>query len=110
MYRIVLYQMSPKRRPVEKFIKSLDGKTQAKLIRIIELLKEYGLDIGMPHSKYVKNGIFELRIRGKVEVRIFYVVQKKTIILLHGFIKKTNKIPDKELRLTLSRAKQLTKL
>lgn len=82
---------------VETFLESLDAKEIAKAIRTIELLEEFGNDLGMPHSRYMSDGLLELRIRGTREVRIFYCFHKKQAILLHACIKKTQKTLDKEL-------------
>ena len=82
---------------VETFIESLDEKKIAKIIRTIELLEKFGNNLKMPHSRYVDDGLSELRIRGKREIRIFYCFHKNKAVLLHAFIKKTQKTPDKEL-------------
>jgi len=82
---------------VETFIESLPEKEIAKVIRTVELLKEFGNKLGMPHSKHIDNGLLELRIRGKREIRIFYCFYKNKAVLLHACIKKTQKTPVKEL-------------
>lgn len=82
---------------IEKFFESLDAMEIAKTIRTIELLQEFGNNLGMPHSKYLHNGLLELRIRGKREIRLLYCFHNGTAILLHAFIKKTQKTPEKEL-------------
>tara|TARA_B100000745_G_scaffold204069_2_gene134762 strand:+ start:811 stop:1113 length:303 start_codon:yes stop_codon:yes gene_type:complete len=82
---------------VETFIEGLDEKEIAKVIRTIELLEEFGNKLGMPHSKHIDDGLLELRIRGKREIRIFYCFSKNKAILLHACIKKTQKTPVKEL-------------
>lgn len=77
----------------------------------INLLKEFGPRLGMPYVKPVGNGLFELRVRGKQEVRILYAyVRGDTIYLLHGFVKKTQTIPRKELNIALKRQKEVDSL
>jgi len=88
---------------VEKFIQSLEKNTIARVIHTIELLEKFGNELGMPHSKMVSRGIFELRINGGQNVRIFYAFSKNKAILLHGFIKKTSKIPKKEIDTVIKR-------
>lgn len=57
-------------------------------------------------TKPMGNGLVELRVRGKQEVRVLFVYAKgKRIYLLHGFIKKTQTTPKKELELALQRKK-----
>lgn len=82
---------------VEKFIEDLTEKEVAKVIRTIELLEEFENKLGMPHSKHIDDGLLELRIRGKREIRIFYCFNKNKAILLHACIKKTQKAPEREL-------------
>lgn len=77
----------------EEFINCLDKKAIAKVLRTLDLLERFGNKLGMPHSKKINTYLFELRIRGKKEIRIIYCFRKNQIILLHAFIKKTQKIP-----------------
>ena len=88
---------------VEKFIRSLEKDTIARVIHTIELLEKFGNKLGLPHSKMVSRGIFELRIHSSQNVRIFYAFSKNKAILLHGFIKKTSKIPKKEISIAIKR-------
>lgn len=88
---------------LKKFILSLEKQAIAKVLRTIDLLEKFGAQLDMPHSKKVAPHLFELRIRGKQEVRIFYTFQNKIIVLLHGFVKKSPKIPPKELHIAKQR-------
>lgn len=83
---------------LEKFISNLEKSTIAKVLRTIDLLESFGQKLTMPHSKKVDSRLFELRVRGKQEVRILYSFHGGSAILLHGFIKKTQKISKKELK------------
>jgi len=95
---------------IEKFISSLNKPTIAKVLRIIDLLEIFDYRLGLPHCKKVANNLFELRIRGKQEIRIFYTFFKNEIVLLHSFIKKSQKIPQKELQIASKRLKRLTNI
>lgn len=77
--------------PVDDFLETLSDGEVAKTLRMIDLLEEFGSDLGMPHSRYMSNGLLELRVRGKREIRIFYCFKNKKAILLHGCIKKSQK-------------------
>jgi len=92
---------------VEEFIKSLEEQTIAKVLRTTELLEEYGPQLVMPHSRKIENNLFELRIRGQQEIRIFYTFHKSSAILLHGFVKKSEKTPKKEIKTALQRLEAL---
>lgn len=82
---------------VEIFVGSLTAKEVAKTLRTIELLEEFGSNLGMPHSRHMADGLLELRVRGVREIRIFYCFHKNKAVLLHACIKKTQKTLDREL-------------
>ena len=90
---------------LEKFIKSLQKPTIAKVLRTIDLLEEFGQKLGSPHIKKISAHLFELRVSGKQEVRIFYSFHKSQTCLLHGFVKKSQKIPRKEIKIALQKRK-----
>ena len=93
---------------IEEFVESLQEQTIAKVLRTFDLLERFGNQLKMPHSKKVSDGLFELRIRGVQEVRFLYMFQKvKIVIVLSGFIKKTNKIPIRQLSLAKRRKNDL---
>ena len=85
--------------PVEEFLLSLNVKMRAKLVGIMKILQEKGNSLREPYSKYLDDGIFELR--GKVgsdisRVLYFFYYDGK-IILTNGFVKKTQKTPKVEI-------------
>jgi len=104
-WNIKAFETKRGEKPVEEFTKSLDEATIAKAIHAIDLLEKYGPFLGMPHSKKLASELYELRIRGKQEVRIIYGFVGKNIFLLHGFKKQTQKTPKKEIVTALSRFK-----
>lgn len=95
---------------VNEFIVSLEESAIAKLLRTIDLLEKFGNQLQLPHSKSIGHGLFELRIHGRKEIRIFYGYHKKRAILLYGFIKKTPQIPRKELNIAQSKLKDISDL
>jgi phage-related protein len=105
-YRLEFFKTSSGRSPIDEYINALDGKTYVKLERLFELLTTHGPDIGMPYSKSLGKGLFELRLRGRQETRLFYVfIQQQRIVVLHAFAKRTQKTPDQELALARLRQK-----
>ena len=62
----------------------------------------------MPASKSLGGGMFELRTTGKIQVRMFYCFHKGKAHILHAFVKKTAKIPSRELDLAERRRGLLT--
>jgi len=95
---------------LEKFIKGLQKPTIAKVLRTIDLLEKFGQKLGPPHTKKISANIFELRVPGKQEVRIFYSFHKSQIFLLHGFIKKSQKIPPREIKIAFQKLKLLDRV
>lgn len=95
--------------PVAEFIESLTTKEQAKIARSIDLLEEFGILLGMPHVKKLEKDLWELRILFSGNIyRIFFTQKdKQTIMLLHGFKKKTQKTPAKELEIAQERLKRV---
>ena len=100
LYNIDFYVKENGKIPVQEFLDSLQKKMLAKALREIKLLQENGRDLREPHVKYMKDGIYELRVKAGSDIsRIFYFFfSKEDIILTNGFIKKTPKTPQKELK------------
>ena len=93
----------------QQWLDALPVGVQASFLKLTELLIEFGANLRLPHSKAMGNGLFELRPKGKEGIaRVFYcVMTKKKIIFLHGFVKKTEQTPKKELRIARSRMKEI---
>lgn len=82
---------------------------RADYARLAELLMEFGADLRLPHSRAMGNGLFELRLKGKEGIgRVLYCTLKgRRIVMLHCFIKKTAKTPNKELDIAIKRMKEV---
>ena len=87
----------------EKFLFKLDRETKVRLARDIDFLRENGVDLKMPFAKRVGKRLWELRTSGKQRVRILYTIEASQIYIVHWFIKKTKKIPIKELKTAIKR-------
>ncbi len=94
---------------LQKEIRALPAGIQARYIHITERMCIYGANLGMPHTKAMKDGLFELRMKSQEGIgRVFYcTLMNKRIIMLHSFIKKTKKTPLKELNIARSRMKEM---
>ncbi|MCL2034088.1 MAG: type II toxin-antitoxin system RelE/ParE family toxin [Oscillospiraceae bacterium] len=66
-------------------------KILAGALRDIDVLERYGTALTEPHVKHIRGKLWELRIKSASEIsRIFYFIPiGKSIVLLHGFVKKT---------------------
>ena len=81
----------------------------ASFVRITEQMVVSGPHLGMPYTKAMGDGLFEIRARGPEGIgRAFFCCMKgKRIVILHGFVKKTQATPIKELRLAKQRMKEV---
>lgn len=102
-WNVIAFESKRGEKFVENVIKSLDAKTIAKIGNEIDLLERHGPILGMPHAKKLARELHELRIRGKQEIRIIYCYIQNNIYLLHAFKKKTQKTPQKEVKIALRR-------
>lgn len=95
MWNIEYYQSGVGKVPVAEFIDSLDAKSRAGIARTLDLLEEFGADLGMPYARHLEKQLWELRIRhGRNRYRIIYFLATgETFVLLHGFTKKTGPVP-----------------
>ena len=84
----VSYFRSQNRSPLEDFIETLEKGEIAKINRLNAMLAKYGVSAGMPFVRKVCTGIWELRARGKREIRLLFNQSDARIIHLHVFIKK----------------------
>ena len=81
----------------------------ARFLRYAERMEIYGPDLGMPHTRAMGDGLFELRLKAAEGIaRVFYcTVVGRRIVMLHQFIKKSEKIPRKELAIARKRLKEV---
>lgn len=105
MTKVIYYTNTTGENPTRKFIESLQEKQQRKIIRILTYIEEYGLITAIPHvKKLTGTPLWEIRILGQDSIRVLYAtIEKDIILVLHGFIKKSQKIPHKELETTINR-------
>jgi len=94
---------------LQEEITALPAGIQARYIHLTKRMQVHGANLGMPHSQPMKDGLFELRMKSKEGIgRVFYcTLVNKRIVMLHSFIKKTQKTPSKELKIAISRMKEV---
>ena len=81
----------------------------ARYLRYSDRMEVYGPDLGMPHTRAMGDGLFELRLKAAEGIaRVLYCTMVgKRIVMLHQFIKKTDKTPPKELGIARRRMKEV---
>jgi len=107
-WKIEYYSTPSGRTPVQEFIEELLDKPRSKVYNTLELLAEFGLRLGLPHTKKVINTpLWELRVLGEQSLRFFYIaIVGQAFLLLHGFAKKSQKTPKNEIKIALERLRE----
>lgn len=103
MYEIYFYKDKSGRAPVLEYLRELSGRNDKdsrikaqKIGDYIEILREYGIQAGEPYIKHLTGDIWELRpIRDRI---LFATWNGSGFVLLHCFVKKTQKTPAREIQ------------
>ncbi len=103
-WQIIYYNQT-----VENEILNLPEGLLARYLRLTDLMSEFGANLGLPHTKSVNNGLLELRVKSKEGIaRVFFCTKiEKKIVILHSYIKKTQKIPKRELKVAIYRMEEV---
>ena len=96
-------------RRVETALADLQPSFVARFIRYAERMEIFGPDLGMPHTRAMGDGLYELRLKGPEGLaRLFYcAIGGRRIVMLHVFVKKTAKTPLKEWATARERLRKL---
>jgi phage-related protein len=97
----IFYRTEAGGEPVRDWLKRLPPEDRKRIGEDIKTV-EFGWPIGMPVCKPLREGIYEVRTdlpRNRIARVLFYIDRKSWMVLLHGFIKKTRKTPDEDLKL-----------
>jgi phage-related protein len=92
-------------------IMALPTTLQARYIGLTARMMVYGANLGSPHTEAFGGGLFELRLKGAEGIaRVFYcILVGKQIVMLHCFVKKSQKTPTNERRIAEERMKEVKK-
>ena len=95
-------------RRVEERILALPDGLLARFVRYTERIQRFGPDLGMPHSRAMGRGLFELRLHGaEGAARVFYcVLSGRRVRILHSFMKKSQQTPLAEFALARRRHRE----
>lgn len=82
---------------------------RASFTRIAERMTEHGPNLGMPYTRAMGDGLFEIRAKGREGIgrALFCAVIGRRVVILHGFIKKTEQTPVRELDTARRRMKEV---
>ena len=106
-WRVEYYLNQRGESPVKNFLQEQDKRVKAKVLDAIDILIESGPLLKPPYMKKLDKDLYELRIKSTVAVRVFYSPITGVYYLLHAFVKKTQKTPDREMKIALDRIKEL---
>ena len=103
-WRVTFYNAA-----LEDEILQLPAGFVARFLRYAERMEIYGPDLGMPHTRALGEELFELRLKAAEGIaRVFYcTLIGRRIVMLHQFIKKSEKTPRRELEIAKRRMKEV---
>lgn len=83
------------------------------MLRLLEMIEEHGANLGPPHTEAMGDGLFEIRAKAKAKAKegigrsLFCYVDGQQIVILHAFVKKSQKTPRQALMLARSRQREV---
>lgn len=94
---------------LQREILALPAGFVARFLRYAERMEIHGPDLGMPHTRAMGSGLFELRLKAAQGIsRVFYcTVIGQQIVMLHQYTKKSQKTPPRELETARTRMKEV---
>ena len=105
----MVYRLSYYNETVEAELDAWPVGLRARFRALSLRMGEFGPNLGMPHTRALGNGLFEIRAKAEEGIgRVFFCTMVgRKIIILHSFIKKTDKTPKRELDIALTRQKEV---
>ncbi len=106
----IFYRTATGAEPARKWLKAL-SREDKRIVGTDIATVEFGWPVGMPTCRSLasRRGLWEVRssLTQKRIARILFVVYQGQMVLLHGFIKKTQQTPEEELDLAVKRQKEV---
>jgi phage-related protein len=94
---------------VDDELESLPLDMRGRFIRVSQLIEEFGpFKVGMPHIRSLEDKLWEIRVNGRAGIGrgIYVIATGKRVVVVHVFIKKTQKTPTTALQTAIKRAKE----
>ena len=106
-WHIAYFREVSGRAPVESFIDALSTDEKIDTLVGIDMLCSHGISLARPWVAPLGDGLWELRVRTRRQLRILYFLgAARTYVLLHAFVKKTREVPESEIRIATRRMRQ----
>lgn len=105
--RVIFYRSDSGAEPVRDWLKDLRREDRKAVGEDIKTA-QFGWPLGMPLIRKIEKNLWEIRsdIRNGI-ARTFFTVEKDTMVLLHGFVKKSQEIPPNELDIARRRLRNI---
>ena len=102
-FPVVFFRTESGSEPVREWLKGLTAQERKTIGEDIKTV-QFGWPLGMPLIKKIEPGLWEVRSRMVNKIsRVIFTVLEENIFLLHGFIKKSQKLPEEDLRIARQR-------
>jgi len=98
--------------PVDAEIEGLPPRLQARLLRLLEMVESLGIEnLHEPHVKHLEGRLRELRARASEGIArgVYVTVSGRRVVVLHVFVKKTQKTPRRALEIARARLSKVMK-
>jgi len=104
-WEVEFYRDRSGREPVCTFFDGLPVGTRARVVKLIDLLSESGVLLKEPYTRHIRGKLRELRVKDSLgHIRVLYFTfTGRRFVLLHGFVKKTGRTPEREIDLAEKR-------
>ncbi len=104
-WEVTFYETAQGARPAEAWLRDQPVKAQARFAWVFNLLEEHGTSVKGPYVSHLRGKIWEVRVEHqKVQRRLLYFsAPERKFVMLHGFVKKTQKMPPKEIEVAEQR-------
>ena len=96
---------------VQSLLDALPVDIRARFQRIVELIQTHGLEhVREPYVKHLEGRLWEMRMKGRdgIARAVYVTAVGKRVVIVHVFVKKTQKTPRREIELARQRAKEVT--
>lgn len=102
---VIYYTREDGSSPITDYLDSTQKREKAKIFRVFQTIETYGLEAIDRHIKKITGTpVWEIRILGKENIRILYfLIESDCVVILHIFVKKTQKTPQQEMAFALKR-------
>ena len=110
-WELVFYEDETGRSPARDFLQSLDAKTVARFVWSIEQLRIHNVRAREPLVRHLEGKLWELREESNTNIYrlLYFFFSGRKIVFLHGFRKKEQKTPRREIEIALRRLSSFVK-